>query len=160
MANALYGGSFDPFTNGHLNIVERASKIFDQVLIGVSNNPTKKYLFTQNERIDLIKQTTKHLSNVTVVKHDEGLLVSFARKKGANILIRGIRNGLDIDVEEMMADMNHSQEPDLETLFLMAKPTNRFISSTLVKEVSDLNGDVKELVPLVVYEALEAKKKK
>src|SRR5699024_8173902 len=152
MTKAVYGGSFDPFTNGHLNIVERASRLFDELVVAVSENPNKTYVFSHDERIRLIEETVKHLPNVSVVKHEEGLLVSFAKDQGAQVLVRGIRNGLDIDLEEMMAEMNHHQEPSLETLFLLAKATNRFISSTLVKEVAELGGDVKELVPPLVFE--------
>lgn len=157
MTKALYGGSFDPVTNGHLNMIERASQLFDEVLVAVSGNPSKKYLFDVNERIEMVAQTVEHLSNVKVIKHEEGLLVSFAKEKGAKVLIRGIRNGLDIDLEERMAEMNHHLEPSLETLFLLAKPTYRFISSSLVKEVSELNGDVRELVPSFVLDALTKK---
>lgn len=155
MTKAVYGGSFDPFTNGHLNIVERASKLFDTVMIAVSENPNKSYLFSHDERICLIKEAVIGIPNVDVIKHEEGLLVSFAKEKEAQVLIRGIRNGLDIDLEEMMAEMNHHQEPAMETLFLMAKATNRFISSTLVKEVAELGGDVRELVPEGVFGALK-----
>lgn len=154
MTKALYGGSFDPVTNGHLNMIERASQLFEEVVIAVSGNPNKQYLFTVDERISMVTEAVKPFSNVTVVKHEEGLLVSFAKEKGAKVLIRGIRNGLDIDLEEMMADMNHHLEPALETLFLLAKPTYRFISSSLVKEVAELDGDVRELVPPFVMDAL------
>src|SRR5699024_10936110 len=157
MTKAMYGGSFDPFTNGHLNIVERAAQLFDEVVIAVSANPSKTYVFSHEERIHLIKQSVQHLPNVTVIEHTEGLLVSFAKESGAKVLIRGIRNGLDIDLEEMMAEMNKHQEPSLETLFLLAKPTLRFISSSLVKEVAALDGNVKELVPSVVFDALKQK---
>src|SRR5690625_2745925 len=109
MTKALYGGSFDPFTNGHLDIVERASKTFEEVIVGISANPEKKYFFSEDEREKLVQESVAHLPNVSVMHHEEGLLVSFAKKHGANVLIRGIRNGLDIDIEEMMADMNRYQ---------------------------------------------------
>ena len=159
MTKALYGGSFDPITNGHLNMIERASDLFEEVIVAVSGNPSKEYLFNLNERIELVQKTVAHLPNVIVAEHTEGLLVAFAKDKCVKVLIRGIRNGLDIDLEEMMADMNRHLEPDLDTLFLLAKPTVRFISSSLVKEVSELDGDIRELVPHCVLEALNSKKK-
>lgn len=159
MTKALYGGSFDPITNGHVNMIERASDLFEEVVVAVSGNASKTYMFDLDQRIALVKESVKHFPNVLVAKHTEGLLVSFAKDKSAKVLIRGIRNGLDIDLEEMMADMNRHLDPDLDTLFLLAKPTVRFISSSLVKEVSELDGDIRELVPTCVLEALNDRKR-
>ena len=152
----IFAGSFDPITNGHLDIICRASKLFDELQIGVLYNPNKKGLFNFDERIELIKSCTNHLNNIKIVSFD-GLLVNYCQKNEIDTLVRGVRTGADIEYELQMAHMNRELNPNIETIILPTKTEYSFISSSLIKEVLTVGGDVKDLVPKVVLEQLEIK---
>ena len=143
---AIYPGTFDPVTNGHLDIIERASKLFDSVIITIAVNSSKKPLFTKDERMDMIKNVTKKFKNVSVDVFD-GLLVSYAKKKKASVIIRGLRAISDFDYEFQIAMATRRLSPDLETIFLMTKWEHSFLSSSVVREVALLGGDFSSFVP-------------
>ena len=151
---AIYPGTFDPVTNGHSDLIVRASKLFSQVIIGVASNPSKKPRFNMQERVAMLKEVTKDLTNVTVVGFS-GLLVNFAKEHHAKVLIRGLRAVSDFEYEFQLANMNRRLSPDLESIFLTPAEENSFISSTLVKEVALHHGDVSQFVHSVVQIALE-----
>lgn len=153
MARVLYPGSFDPVTNGHLDVLQRASRLFDEVIVAVAHHNAKQALFTVKQRVYLLKQSTGHLQNVRITSF-EGLLVNFAKQQGAQTLIRGLRAVSDFEFEFQMALMNRSLQPDLETLFLMPSEEYTYLSSRMVKEVSRLGGDVSRFVPECVVAAL------
>ncbi len=156
MKRAIYAGSFDPVTNGHLDVITRAARVFDQVVMAVAVNAEKTGLFTTEERVALMKETVAPLPNVRVT-HFNGLLVEFARIEKASAIIRGLRAVSDFEFEFQMALMNRRLEPSLETLFLMPKEEYSYVSSRLVKEVAQLGGDVSAFVPACVQRALRAK---
>lgn len=156
MKRAIYAGSFDPVTNGHLDVIERAARLCDEVIIAVAFNPEKRGLFTPDERVALLRSVTNHLTNVRVTSF-HGLLVEFARQQQASAVIRGIRAVSDFEFEFQMALMNRRLSPTLETLFLMPKEEYSYVSSRLVKEVASLGGDVSHFVPPVVAGALREK---
>ena len=155
---ALYPGTFDPITRGHLDLINRSRKLFPRVVIGVASNPKKCPLFSLEERVSMIQQEIDDLklTNVEVIGFEE-LLVDFARKQQANVLIRGMRAVADFEYEFQLASMNRSLAPDIESVFLMPNESYSFISSTLVKEVATLNGDVSRFVAPHVLEALKQK---
>ena len=157
MTIAIYPGSFDPITLGHVDIITRASRIFDRIIMAVAVNPKKKTLFDMAERVRLIREAVGNLSNVTIEAFD-GLTVTFAKQHGAQVIIRGLRAVSDFELEFQMGQMNKTLYPELETLFMMAKLDYTFLSSTLVKEVVMLGGDVSALVPQAVQVALHEKK--
>lgn len=150
---AIYPGTFDPITNGHIDLVIRASKLFEQVIVAVAINPTKKPAFTLTERVELALQTLQHLPNVEVCGF-EGLLVDAAREKGAQVIIRGLRAVSDFEHEFQLAGMNRHMEPNVETMFLTPAEQFSYISSSLVREVAALGGDVSAFVAPCVAEAL------
>ena len=152
----IFAGSFDPITNGHLDIICRASKLFDELQIGVLYNPNKKGLFNFDERIELIKSCTNHLNNIKIVSFD-GLLVNYCQKNEIDTLVRGVRTGADIEYELQMAHMNRELNPNIETIILPTKTEYSFISSSLIKEVLTVGGDIKKLVPNIVLEQLKIK---
>jgi len=152
---AIYPGTFDPVTNGHADLIERASRLFGEVIVGIAASPSKKPRFDLAQRVELLEAVTKHLPNVTVVGFS-GLLVDFAKKHQANVLIRGLRAVSDFEYEFQLANMNRRLSPDLESVFLTPAEENSFISSTLVKEVALHNGDVSQFVHPVVKQALES----
>lgn len=153
---AIFAGSFDPITNGHLDIILRASKLFDELYVGVLNNPNKKCLFTFDERKDLIKNCTSSINNIKIVSFD-GLLVNYCNKNDIKFLVRGVRNGLDIDYELQMAHMNRELCEEIETIIFPTKNEYSFISSSLVKEVLMFDGEIKNLVPKIVLDRLSQK---
>lgn len=153
---AIFAGSFDPITNGHLDIIERSAKIFDELQIGVLYNPNKKGLFNFEERVNLIEACTSHLDNIKVVSF-EGLLVDYCKDNGIDTLVRGVRNGADIEYELQMAHMNRELNPNIETIILPTTTKYSFISSSLIKEVLAFDADIKNLVPKVVLEELKRK---
>ena len=156
MTVAVYPGTFDPITNGHLDIVQRAAKLFDKVIIGVYEKSNKHLVFTTDERVELAKRAVAGISNVEV-KIFSGLTVDFVRGEKAQVMIRGLRMNADFEKEFEMAMMNRKLAPDLDLLCLMASQEYQFLSSSLLKEVARLNGDVSDLVPEYVAEALRKK---
>jgi len=153
---AIYAGTFDPMTLGHLDVVERAVRIFPEVIVAVAAVTGKDTQFTQAERVDLVQKSVVDLPGVTVQPFD-GLLVEFARSKGIGVIIRGLRAFSDFEYEFQMALMNRRLAPDLETLFLMPKQDYSFLNSTNIRQVALLGGDVSEFVPAVVNDALKNK---
>ncbi len=153
---AIYPGTFDPVTNGHSDLIIRASLLFSEVIVCVASSPSKKPLFTLEERVEMIKQITKDLNNVTVVSFST-LLVDFAKQNKAKVLIRGLRAVSDFEYEFQLANMNRRLSPDLESVFLTPSEGNSFISSTLVKEVALHHGDVSQFVHPIIKSALEEK---
>lgn len=156
---ALFPGSFDPFTNGHLNIVERATKIFDQVIIGIFTNTNKTALFSLEEKLELTKEATKHLENVTIVAQEAGLTVTIAQKMGANFLIRGLRSIKDYEYERDIAFMNQHLNQEVETVFLLADNAHSSLSSSVIKEIAQFSGDVSPFLPPVINQAMKEKMK-
>ena len=154
---ALFPGSFDPFTNGHLNTVERASVLFDEIIIGIFTNTTKKGFFTIEEKKYLTEQSVKHLSNVTVLTQEEDLTINIAKNLGANFLIRGVRNSQDYEYEKNIASMNKKMAPEIETIFLLSEEEYSNVSSSMIKEIARFKGDVSSLVPKEVNELLKEK---
>ncbi|NVK56884.1 MAG: pantetheine-phosphate adenylyltransferase [Alteromonadaceae bacterium] len=150
---AIYPGTFDPITNGHADLIERASRMFDEVIVGIAANPSKQPLFSLDERVALITEVTRKLDNVTVIGFS-GLLADFAKKQDATILIRGLRAVADFEYEFQLANMNRRLNPDLESVFLTPSEENSFISSTLVKEVALHHGDVGQFCHPAVKAAL------
>ena len=150
---AIYPGTFDPITNGHIDIVTRAASMFDKVVLAIAASPSKKPMFSLDERIALAEQATAHLVNVQVVGFSD-LMASFARAQQANILIRGLRAVADFEYEMQLAHMNHHLMPTLESVFLMPCKEWSFISSSLVKEVARHQGDVSHFLPANVHQAL------
>jgi len=154
---AIYPGSFDPLTNGHLDLISRSAILFDKVIIAVSKESIhKKYLFTENERLSLIKENTTHLDNVSVQAF-EGLLINYAKSINANIIIRGLRALSDFESEFQMSLMNRKLNNNINTIFLMPHEKYTYISSSIVKEVFSLKGNIDEYVPKSVLEALKNK---
>lgn len=149
---ALCPGTFDPVTNGHLDIIERAAGRFDALMVGVLDNPAKQPLFSAEERVGLLKEATTELSNVTVEAFS-GLLVEYANRRGADVVVKGLRAVTDFEFEIQMAQMNH-RLAGVETLFMTTSPQWSFLSSSLVKEVARFGGDVAGLVPAPVAERL------
>ncbi len=153
---AIYPGTFDPFTNGHLDLVTRGRKMFDKIIIGVGENPNKKQLFSIEERVSLIKEAVNGLDGVTVEPFDT-LLVEFARTRGIDALIRGLRAVSDFEYELQMALMNRKLAQEVETVFLMPSLRYIFLSSTIVKEAAEYGGDIATFVPENVASALREK---
>ena len=143
---ALYPGSFDPITNGHLDLIERGSALFDKLIVSILRNEEKKVLFSVPDRIEMLNEVTSGLPNVQVGSFD-GLLVDYAAECGASVILRGIRAVSDYEYELQMALMNRRLKPEIETVFLMAGEAHSFISSRLVKEVIRLGGNISGLVP-------------
>ena len=155
---AIYPGSFDPVTYGHLDIIERASRVVDELIIGVLVNSEKHPLFSIEERIALLEKATEHLSNVTVKTFD-GLTVEFCRNNNANLIIRGLRAITDFETEMQIAQTNRSIEPSVDTMFFTTSLEYSYLSSTIVKEIASYGADVSKMVPKVVEEALKNKKR-
>jgi pantetheine-phosphate adenylyltransferase len=152
----VYPGTFDPVTNGHLDVIGRAARLVDRLVVGVAMNAGKGPLFPLEERVELVKAETEAVAARTGCAIDvvpfEGLLVAFARQVGAQMIVRGLRAVSDFDYEFQMVGMNHRLDPEVETIFLMASETNQFISSRFVKEIARLGGDVASFVPRLTLE--------
>lgn len=157
MKTAVFPGSFDPLTNGHVDIVHRSLTIFDRVVVGVLANSSKQPLFTVEERIELIEAQFQPLGERVVVRSFSGLLVDFVATVGTTLVVRGLRAISDYDYEAQMALMNKNLDDRVETFFLMAREENSYVSSSLVKQVAPLGGDVSKLVPPVVRIALQSR---
>ncbi|BDH44000.1 phosphopantetheine adenylyltransferase [Salmonella enterica subsp. enterica serovar Choleraesuis] len=153
---AIYPGTFDPITNGHIDIITRACGMFNQVILAIAASPSKKPLFSLEERVNLARQATDHLDNLTVVGFSD-LMANFARSHGANVLVRGLRTAGDFEYEMQLAHMNRHLMPGLESVFLMPTKEWSFISSSLVKEVARHKGDVSHFLPDNVHTALLGK---
>lgn len=153
---AVYPGSFDPVTNGHIDIIEKSSRLFDRIIIAVVHNVTKKALFTLDERVALIKESTRHLENIEIDCFS-GLLANYLQEKKACAIIRGLRTMSDFEYEMQMAMMNKLLIPEVDTIFIMADAEHVFVSSSGVKEAALLGGDVSSLVPPHVKKGLEQK---
>ena len=156
MTIAICPGSFDPITNGHLEVIQRAAKLFDKLIVGVYATPHKYLTFTVEERVDLIRKATSNIPNVEV-QYFTGLTVEFARQVGAQVMVRGLRMTLDFEREFDMAMMNKKLYPELELVCFMAAQQYQFLSSSLLKEVAGLDGAIDDLVPSCVAEALRKK---
>lgn len=156
---AICPGSFDPITNGHLDIIRRGAKIFDEVIVVVFNNSAKKPLFTAEERAELIRESVKNIPNVKVDISD-GLLVEYAKKNNADAILRGLRAVSDFEYEMQITSMNKRLEPNIETFFMMTNTQYSYLSSSIVKEVARYNGNIDDLVPEVVAQALKEKFKR
>ena len=146
MSIAVYPGSFDPITNGHLDIIERASRVYDKLVVGVLSNASKTPLFSAEKRVEMIRLVTKHLDNVEVDTFT-GLLVDFAASKNATVIVKGLRTVADFEYEFQMALLNKSLEPDIETLFMMTSVNYSYLSSSAVKEIARNGGNIEGLVP-------------
>ncbi len=157
MSVAVYPGSFDPITLGHLDIVGRAARLFEHIVMAVVNNPSKTSFLPTSDRVRLLKESVEHLSNVEV-KSFEGLTVDFAKNEKANVIIRGLRAVSDFEYEFKMSQMNKSLNPTIETLFMMAGLEYQFMSSSLVQEVFKFGGDISQVVPPQVIQHLKAVK--
>lgn len=154
MIHAVYPGSFDPVTYGHLDIIQRGAKIFDKVTVAILINPNKNPLFSVEERVQLIREVTKDMPNVEIDSF-HGLLIDFMHKKNANTIIKGLRAVSDFEYELQMASINRKLDKDIETFFMMTNNKYSFLSSSIVKEVARYNGPVNDLVPPLVEEALK-----
>jgi len=154
MSTAIYPGSFDPITKGHIDVLKKAAKIFDKVIIAVSINPSKKGMFSIDERIRLIKESVKGIDGVET-DYFEGLTAKYAKEKGAKAIIRGLRAVSDFEYEMQMAQMNNNLYDEIETVFLVPKSKYNFISSSIVKEVSSLGGDIDKFVTEPVSKSLK-----
>ncbi|ADL42621.1 pantetheine-phosphate adenylyltransferase [Caldicellulosiruptor obsidiansis OB47] len=146
MKIGVYPGSFDPVTNGHLDIIERASKIFDKLIVAVLVNPNKTPVFDIEERVELLKETTEHLPNVEI-KAFKGLLIDFMKQENAKVIVKGLRAVSDFEYEFQMALLNKKLEPSIETIFMMTNSKYSYLSSSMVKEVARFGGCIEDLVP-------------
>ena len=158
MRRAIYPGSFDPVTNGHLDIIERGAQICDELIVAVLQNKVKSSLFSVEERVRMLNEVTNHLPNVKIFAFD-GLLVDFARQMDAKMIIRGLRAITDFEYELQMAQTNHKLAPEVETVFLTTSLDYSFLSSTTVKEVASFQGDISQFVPKVIEEKIKEKQK-
>jgi pantetheine-phosphate adenylyltransferase len=153
---AIYPGSFDPVTNGHLDLIDRGTKIFDHLIVAVLRNPEKDPLFSLQERVEMLREVTRPWANVEVDVFD-GLLVDYVRRRKATVILRGIRAISDYEYELQMALMNRKLEPQIETVFMMPAETYSYLSSRLVREIALLGGSIQGLVPPVVEQRLRTK---
>jgi len=157
MKTAVYPGSFDPVTKGHLDIIERSSKLFDKVIVVASNNTSKTPMFTVDEKVEILTNVVSHLDNVEVDSFD-GLLVHYVEENNVNVIVKGLRAISDFEVEFQMAGMNRKLNPNAETVFLMTSTDYSYLSSSIVKEIFKLGGPIHELVPQIVEDAMNNKK--
>lgn len=153
---AVYAGTFDPVTCGHIDIIERASRLYDHLYVTIFTNPNKKTMFTLNERIELLKEVTQPFDNVTIDSSDD-LAVEYASKVGASVLVRGLRATMDFEYELQLASSNQYLDDSIDMVFLMTRPSHSFISSSTVKEIVSHHHSVTGLVPDVVEKALQKK---
>lgn len=156
MKKAIYPGSFDPVTLGHLDVIERSSKMVDHLIVGVLNNNTKSPLFSVEERVNMLKDVTSHLPNVEIVSFS-GLLVDFMEQNNIGVTIRGLRAVTDFEYELQMAQTNHATNPNVDTIFLTTNLKYAYLSSSIVKEVARYGGDISKFVPDIVKEMVYKK---
>lgn len=156
---AIYAGTFDPMTLGHVDIIERAGRLFEQLIVAVAASPSKKTLFSLEERVALTTTVLKHIENVKVQGFTT-LTLDFAKKAGAHVFIRGIRAVADFDYEFQLANMNRTLSPEIETMFLVPAEKYMFISSSLIREIASLGGDIKPFVPAAIVQSVMDKARK
>ena len=156
MKTAVYPGSFDPVTNGHIDVIERSLRIFDKVIVAVGDNPEKRPLFSTKERLEMLKESTKHLKNIEIDSFS-GLLLDYVRKKNSKIIIRGLRVVSDFEFEFQRALLNRVADDKIETVFIMTKEHYVFLNSSIVKEMAMFNGKISGLVPQIVEKKLKVK---
>lgn len=159
MSIAVYPGSFDPITNGHVDVIRRGTKVFDRLIVAVADNPAKQALFTKDERAEMIREVTRGFKNVEIDSFD-GLVVDYVHRKKAGVILRGIRTISDFEYEYQMALTNRTFAQDIETMFVMTHEEYSFVSSRLIKEAVSMGGDVSSFVPKEVEKRLKAKFKK
>lgn len=157
MVKAIFPGSFDPLTNGHLETIQTAAKIFDQLYVVIMTNTQKRYLFKEKERVSLAKKVLDSIPNVEVIGRPVELTIDVARELDATTIVRGLRNDADFNYEREIAQINKTLAPELNTVFLLTGPENSFISSSMIKETAMFGGDISKLVPSVVDQALKEK---
>lgn len=157
MTIAVCPGSFDPVTLGHIDIIERSCKIFDNVIVAILDNPNKSYTFSLDERINMLKESCSHLENVEI-DYFKGLLVDYAKKRGTKVVIRGLRAVSDFEYEFTMALMNKKLCKDVETFYMMSANEYEFVSSSIIKEVAKLGGNIDSMVPPIVAKMLKKPK--
>ncbi len=157
--SAIYPGTFDPLTIGHLDIIERSANMFDQIIVAIGENPSKTPLFSIEERIGMIEKATSHLKNIKVIKF-HSLLVDLSAELDANIIIRGIRSSTDFEYEQQMGYANVSLKKELETIYLMPKLEYSFISSSVVRAILKFGGEIEHLVPKSILNEIKSKGKK
>ena len=157
MKTAVYPGTFDPVTNGHIDIIERALKLFDRLYVLVGENPQKTATFTAEERVDMLKQALRKHNNRIVVEHFDGLLLNYVKKKKSNVIVRGLRAISDFEFEFSRALLNRELDKGIETIFIMTKDDYAFLSSSIVKEIAMFKGTVKGFVPEIVEKRLKEK---
>ena len=157
MKTAVYPGTFDPVTNGHIDIIERALKLFEKLYVVVGDNPQKAPTFTAKERIDMLKEALKKHNNRIEIEHFDGLLLNYVKKKKSNVMIRGLRAISDFEFEFQRALFNREFDKDIETIFIMTKDDYAFLSSSIIKEIAMFNGSVKGFVPEIVEKKLKEK---
>ena len=153
---AIYPGTFDPVTNGHIDIIKRALKLFNKLIVAVAHNPQKSPMFTQEERVSFIRKATRGWKNLEIDSFDD-LLINYARKKGANVIIRGLRAISDFDFELQMGLMNRTLDKSLETIFMIPSEEYSFLSSKIIKEIASFNGEIGDHVPSSVAKGLKKK---
>ena len=159
MSTAVYPGSFDPITNGHIDVIKRGARVFDKVIVAVADNPAKQALFSKEERVEMIREVSKPYRNVEVDAFD-GLVVDYVHRKKAGVILRGIRTISDFEYEYQMALTNRTFAADIETVFVMTHEEFSFVSSRLIKEAVSMGGDVSSFVPKEVEKRLKARYKK
>lgn len=157
MTTAMFPGTFDPATNGHLDLIQRSARIFDQLVVAIFDNPQKQQMFSLEERLSLLQQITQGLGNIEIVSFQRQLLVTLAKTHQASVLVRGVRSVADFEYEVQMTSMNRYMDEAIETIYLTPRVEYSFVASSLVKEVASLGADVSALVPPVVLEALHKK---
>ena len=160
MNSAVYPGTFDPATNGHIDVIERALKIFDKLYVVVADNPQKSATFSGKERVEMLKDALKKYNGRIEVEYFEGLLLSYVKKKKSNVIVRGLRAISDFEFEFSRALLSRELEKEIETIFLMTKDDYAFISSSIVKEIAMFSGSVKAFVPEIVDKKLKEKFRK
>ena len=155
MVKAIYAGSFDPITKGHLHLIQRATVLFDEVIVLISHNHQKQYTLTKEERVQTVQKAVSNWKNVRVVVQDGGLTVEAAKQLGVTVLLRGVRNSQDLELEKTLAYHNHRLDENIETVLLISEPAYEYVSSTMIKELAKFGGEFESLVPESVSEILE-----
>lgn len=155
MKIALFAGSFDPITNGHIDVLQRGAKLFDRVVVAIANNPNKKSFIPLDTRLELVQKSVNDIPNVEVTSYD-GLTVDYAKKIGAKYLLRGLRNSIDFEYEKQLSLTNQYLDSDIETVFILSKSEYEFVSSSTVRELYNNNANFSEIVPNTVYEYLKS----